>query len=74
MPKYVVPPEAEKHTSPYIFYDIPPTAKNSKCELACTNVNPFAQFRFVHPTHKHVIIAHSKPTRTSRGLLNMNGL
>ena len=68
----VVPSEAEKHTSPYIFYGIPPNTKNSKCELPCTSVNPFA-IALCPPTHKHVIIAHSKPTRTFCGLLNVNG-
>ena len=66
----VVPPEAEKHTSPYICYGIPLTAKNSKCKLAVYKHEYIAQL----PTHKNLIIAHSKPTRTSCGLLNVNGL
>ena len=39
----IVPPEAEKHTSPYIFYGILLTTKNSTaltpwCELVATHV------------------------------------
>ena len=43
----VVPPEAEKHNSPYIFYGIPLTAKNSKCKLAVYKREYIAQLRFV---------------------------
>ena len=39
----VVPPEAEKHSSPYIFYGIPLTAKNSKCKLAMYKRDYIAQ-------------------------------
>ena len=51
----VVPPEAEKHTSPYIFYSIPLTAKNFKCELAVYNVNPSCAIALCRPTHKKLL-------------------
>ena len=70
----VVPPEAEKPTSPYIFNGIPPTAKNSKCELAVYKRESIFAIALYPPTHKNLIIAHSKPTRTSCRLLNMNRL
>ena len=38
----VLPPEAEKHTSPYIFYGIPLTAKIPSVNSPCTNANPIA--------------------------------
>ena len=60
----VVPPEAEKHISPYIFYGIPLTAKNSKCELTVYKTWIICAIALLaYP--KNVIIAHSKPTRTS---------
>ena len=67
----VVPPEAEKHTSPYIFYGIPPTANDSKCELVMYNRESICAIALCPPTHKYV---HSKPMRTLCGLLNVNRL
>ena len=66
----VVPPEAEKHTSPYILYGVPLT-KNSKFELRLvqTWIGLFNCTLTAYPQE----LAHSKPTCTSCGLLNVNG-
>ena len=67
MPK-VVPQEAEKHTFQYIFYGIPLTAKNSKCDLAVYKRQSICKITLCLPTLKNVITAHSKPTHSFCGL------
>ena len=68
----VVPPEAEKHF-PIHFLWHTTSAKNSKCKLALYK-REYIAIALCPPTHKNVITAHSKPTRTSCGLLNVNVL